>query len=217
MTVLSKLTGAMLLAGLATAAHHADASIIANSQPGAAVSYFDNNGNLISSGVTQAIGVNPAWAPNGTTGTGAQWVSYADTGTPGTVSVPNDNYGLITYSFRNAHDATLTGVAQADDQVHVFLDGSELIGTGGDGGYALGHAATFSAFLAASTLDPSAVAHTLEIYFYQRAQGPTGVQYTFSVTPIPAALPLAATAMAGLGGLGWLKRRRTQTDTTAAA
>ena len=29
------------------------------------------------------------------------------------------------------------------------------------------------------------------------------------VTPIPAALPLAASALAGLGGLGWLKRRRT--------
>lgn len=28
------------------------------------------------------------------------------------------------------------------------------------------------------------------------------------VTPIPAALPLAASALASLGGLGWLKRRR---------
>ena len=37
------------------------------------------------------------------------------------------------------------------------------------------------------------------------------------VTPIPAALPLAASALAGLGGLGWLKRRRSATDLTAAA
>lgn len=29
-----------------------------------------------------------------------------------------------------------------------------------------------------------------------------------SVVPLPAALPLAATALGGLGGLGWLKRRR---------
>ena len=37
------------------------------------------------------------------------------------------------------------------------------------------------------------------------------------VTPIPAALPLAASALAGLGGLGWLKRRRTQVDVASAA
>ena len=37
------------------------------------------------------------------------------------------------------------------------------------------------------------------------------------VTPIPAALPLAASALAGLGGLGWVKRRRGPADLVAAA
>ena len=36
------------------------------------------------------------------------------------------------------------------------------------------------------------------------------------VTPIPAALPLAASALVGLGGLGWLKRRRMPADAAAA-
>jgi hypothetical protein len=36
------------------------------------------------------------------------------------------------------------------------------------------------------------------------------------VTPIPAALPLAASALAGLGSLGLLKRRRTHANVTAA-
>lgn len=216
MKILSQMTGLLLLAGLATAAHHADASVIANSLPGASVSYYDGDNNLLGTGVTQAIGVNELWAPNGSTGTGAQWVSYADTGTPGAWEVPSNYYGVITYQFRTAHDATLSGLAQADDAVHVYLDGNELIGTGGNGGYEPGQARSFSAFLAASTLDPITTAHTLQIYFYQINHGPTGTQYTFSVTPIPAALPLGATAMAGLGGLGWLKRRRTAAGTAAA-
>ena len=43
-----------------------------------------------------------------------------------------------------------------------------------------------------------------------------GALTTIGVVPVPAALPLAASALAGLGGLGWLKRRRTQPEATAA-
>ena len=42
------------------------------------------------------------------------------------------------------------------------------------------------------------------------------VMLTTVVTPVPAALPLAASALASLGGLSWLKRRRTQAEVTAA-
>ena len=38
-----------------------------------------------------------------------------------------------------------------------------------------------------------------------------------TLVPVPAALPLAASALAALGGLGWLKRRRTQPETMAFA
>lgn len=38
-----------------------------------------------------------------------------------------------------------------------------------------------------------------------------------AVVPLPAALPLAASAFAGLGGLGWLNRRRGPAGMTAAA
>ena len=38
-----------------------------------------------------------------------------------------------------------------------------------------------------------------------------------SVVPIPAALPLAATALAGLGGLGWLKRRKSAHSIAASS
>ena len=37
---------------------------------------------------------------------------------------------------------------------------------------------------------------------------------TAALVPIPAALPLAATALVGLGGIGWLKRRQ-KTDAAA--
>ena len=38
-----------------------------------------------------------------------------------------------------------------------------------------------------------------------------------AVVPLPATLPLAASAFAGLGGLGWLNRRRDSADIATAA
>ena len=68
--------------------------------------------------------------------------------------------------------------------------------------------------------------HTLSGDFIQ-LQYPSGDQFaanftpgawsTATVVPLPAALPLAASALAGLGGIGWLKRRRMTADVTAAA
>lgn len=47
--------------------------------------------------------------------------------------------------------------------------------------------------------------------------GTVFASYTTSVVPVPAALPLAATALAGLGGLGWMRRRRRSVSQPAAA
>lgn len=58
--------------------------------------------------------------------------------------------------------------------------------------------------------------------FYEGAGGDvhnisSGSATPASVVPLPAALPLAASALAGLGGLGWLKRRRVPVHPAVAA
>jgi hypothetical protein len=51
---------------------------------------------------------------------------------------------------------------------------------------------------------------TPEVAFFQEAGGGSGYYFVSAATPLPAALPLFATGLGGLGLLGWHRKRKAQ-------
>ena len=177
-------------------------------------------------GVNVLINVSAAWQQNGA----GKWISYADTGAPGTVVVPNTNIGIPTALFyedfqlgEGTHTATFS--VWADDTASVSINGFALsplpnpvqggvcaegpIGCTPDNGF------TFN-ITDADGLNTGD--NTLTISAYQRAGGPFGVLYEGSATstpilnietnptPEPAATALLGVAVIGIGL--WRRKRK---------
>ena len=78
-------------------------------------------------GVNVLIGVNSVWQPNGV----GKWISYADTGSPGTVSPPNttlDTPTAVFYEQFELSDGPHTAhfSVWADDTAFVSINGISL-------------------------------------------------------------------------------------------
>ncbi len=158
------------------------------------------------------INPNPVWA----TIPGAQWVSYADTGTPGTVSPPNATIpGAPTASFFEVLPLGtyyLTLNILADDTASVYLeDSSHPLGLllkaanpNQDGHCADDPIAceVGENWLGSTAVDPSGFAR-LRIDAYQRGGGPFGTDYngTASTVPEPASYALLGGGLIILGGI----------------
>jgi hypothetical protein len=175
-------------------------------------------------GVNVLINVHPAWEPNGV----GKWVSYADTGSPGTVSVPNTSLSVPTALFYEdfnlgigPHTATFT--VWADDTAAVSINGLTLspapnpgVGTNcasGPIGCTPANGFTFH-LTDASGLQTGE--NTITIAAYQRNNGPFGVLYEGSATDQVIHLETATPEPASIGLLGgaftalalWRRRRK---------
>jgi len=186
---------------------------------------YAGTGNILpSTGMTQAIAANSAWAPNNAFGTGSQWISYANT----TNSGPSLNSDLtVTEKFNVLSPTKVLVQALADDTAKVRLldstnaaiytfnfnltdpNGPCQLGVIGcivtPNNYSLGALVT----LAAAGL------YTLEVTARQLVDGtPFGLQYSVSAVPLPGAALLFGSALAGLG---WIRRGREPRDGLSAA
>ena len=193
-----------MLLGAVVMPHAAEAAVVALSTGNLDYTLHPAGGGASSTGKTVEVALDGAWVANGTAGDGAKWISYAQTGQGG-FSPENGTTVAMSSRFRTGDGGLLTGSLYVDDTVQVLLDGVLLDTTRSyQPSWYGGHDGSYQASLAAGL-------HELTVMFTQTAGGPTGVQYRFDatsvVTPIPGALPLAATALVGMGGLGWLKRR----------
>lgn len=179
------------------------------SQAGSAIVAL--GGAPVSQGAVVISDPHPAWVSHGTAfgNANARWVADSAASSPAnSTSTP---YMVIEESFvlGAKQKGLLSFEAFADDTARVLLNGVELIAANFTQGYCAigsigcepGEGATFSNLALVAGLN------TLRFEVFQVGGGPFGVQYagTSAVTPIPAALPLLGTALAGLG---WAVRRR---------
>ncbi len=172
------------------------------------------NSDLISesnsvTGTNQAIGVAPVWHPNGSH---YFWISYADTGMPGTISPPNVLNPItlpnphpptaVFYEFFTLPSSVNTGeiTVWADDTTRVYIDRLEtaslptsiveswlLIDANPLQDHycadgAIGCTTNESAIFDLSALNLPAGSYQIRLEAYQRAGGPFGVMYTGSVS-----------------------------------
>ncbi len=175
-------------------------------------------------GVNVLINVHTAWEPNGV----GKWVSYADTGSPGTVSVPNTSLSVPTALFyedfilgAGPHTATFT--VWADDTATVFINGFSLapppnptIGTNCTTGPIGCTPANGFTFHLTDATGLKSGENTITIAAYQRNNGPFGVLYEGSATytadqniqgtPEPASVGLLGAGLT-LAGL-WRRKRK---------
>ena len=184
---------------------HAQASLVALSTGNLNYILYPAGGGASSTGKTVEVPLDGAWAPNGKAGVGAKWISYAQTGQGG-FSPPNGTTVGITSRFETGSGGLLTGSLYVDDTVRVLLDGVLLNTTRSyQPAWQDGHDGNYFANLTAGL-------HELQLLYTQTAGGPSGIQFRFDATsvvlPIPGAAPLAGSALVGLAGLGWLKRRK---------
>ncbi len=128
------IVGAVVVAGCAVAGPVSAAPIAFVSGAGAAWS-SDNDavcaGPAACSGLTTAITPHRAWQGNNPDGTGAVWVSYADTGITGSLApIRQPNSGMLM-SLEQAMTTTvgtpITLKIWADDTVGVYMNGVQAI------------------------------------------------------------------------------------------
>jgi hypothetical protein len=174
-----------------------------------------NEGNSVT-GTNVVINAHPAWGSL----PGYSWVSYDDTGSPGSVSPTNTDLSTPTAIFYEnlpAMTKSMYVTVFADDTADVYLyDAANPLGLllkpanpNQDGACAAGpigcepNESWSSGWL---SVDPSGPA-ILEIRAYQRGGGPFGVLYggEAQVVPEPGTYLLLG---AGLIGMGLLRRMR---------
>lgn len=171
-------------------------------------------------GANVLINPNPAWG----TAPGSLWVSYADTGTPGTVSPPNTTIGTPTAKFFEllpvgTYFVTLN--IYADDTAGVYLeDASNLYGLLLKAPNPNQDSACSDAPIGCQpnenwqgsfSVNPNGIAR-LRIEAYQRGGGPFGVDYagTASTVPEPGSGLLLAGGALLIGGPRLVKRLRSK-------
>lgn len=209
---------AALLLGVAALPSVADAAIIVSDTIGET-----RTGPVAGTSTVLINPLEPQWAPNDTVAAGAKWISYAaNTGSTGpalnaTMEV-RENFSLTGGSNRSVLVSVL-----ADDTAQVDIyQGSTLIdnlrnyagGTNGPCQQAvIGCLAKFASNDLSSILTVGTI-YTLVVTGIQKvANTPFGIQYAVSEVPLPGAVLLFGSALAGLG----VMRRRRKSDTAPVA
>jgi len=136
----------------------------------------------------------------------AVWISYANTGRPGTVTAPPGYVATFYEQFVAILGSTLNLEAWADNWVEIFIDGASVFSTTEQEMFRSGNQAALShIFVSGGT-------HTLAINGYQAGSwevapgNPFGIMYSGTLTQVPEP---AALAMFGLGLTGIGCQRRT--------
>jgi hypothetical protein len=133
-------------------------------------------------------------------GQGAIWVSYADTGRPGTVGAAPGYVATIYEQFFAAQGSALSLQVWADNWVEIFVDDLLVFSTESQAMFLPGQQAILNYLL------PTGGAHTLSILGYQAGDfeyppgNPFGIFYsgTVSEVPIPGSLGLLGVGLAAL-------------------
>ena len=190
----------------------ADASIIVSGDGDELV--VEVAGSSVTPFTPVAISVHPVWQPNDPNGLGAVWVSFDDTGQPGTVSVPNSTTtpAMVVEETISVGPggAILDLDVWADDTAGVFIDGTSVFtpnfvqdGACADGAIAceVGEAGMINEFLAEGT-------HTLRFEVYQVGGGPFGLLYSAEINAVPEPTTLVIWSLLATLGLSFYRRRR---------
>ena len=171
-------------------------------------------GPALGSGSCNVQTISPAstWQQNNPGGSDALWISYADTGRPGTVTAPAGHVATFSESFSTGAGSILYLEVWADNTAEVSIDSvtvfsanfsSDAVCASGPIGCEPGE----QGIINYTFLDSGA--HTLSIDVYQGGSAetppgnPFGLLYTGTLTavPIPPALWLFGSGLLGLVGM----------------
>ena len=217
----------LLLGGTAMLPSAAQAALFISTANDSIVQLNANGGGATST--VEITSLPGPWVANGTAGPGAKWISWADTGAGSNDTTPDDSvtpWMTVAESFTASAGQSLTGgTVYADDTVRVLLKNvtDDILVTtlvnpaiGQDGACAAGAPGCQAGEGAAFAFAGLEAGKSYQVLFevFQRAGNGFGVQYAFSVVPIPGAALLFGSALAGLA---WVRRRGQKADAPLAA
>jgi hypothetical protein len=175
-------------------------------------------GPALGGGACDVQTISPAsvWQQNNPGGSGALWISYADTGRPGTVTAPPGHVVTFTETFSAGVGSILYLEVWADNTAEVFIDNATVFSANfssdaycasGAIGCEPGEQGVINFTFAESGI------HTLSFDVYQGGSldappgNPFGLLYsgTLTAVPVPPALWLFGSGLLGLMGVA---RRR---------